>query len=269
MFFFCFLCFSQATILQLPRIFAKDEAPPAGVAGGAAEAAGARPAKPVAARVELEGEKRLPEGASWRWGELGDEACRMGGTGWYRQVTITEKEGGVERKSNLTLPSYVWVGGETAKWPNAAEEEAVAAFLCLFGMSDPPPKEKFFFVEGVFFVGGGVHWEGSVAEAAQGGGASSKLGGMTPPHPCWMPLPNGFGNVHPRGEGRESRRSGGLRWWLFRRMPPPHRGKGPTPSPKPSPKPSKVAKVAAQPPPEALDLEALGASVATLVTDAC
>ena len=51
--------------------------------------------------------------------------------------------------------------------------------------------------------------------------------------------------------------------------PPPHRGKGPTPSPKPSPKPSKVAKVAAQPPPEALDVEALGASVATLVTDAC
>ena len=27
----------------------------------------------------------------------------------------------MERKSNLTLPSYVWVGGETAKWPNAAE----------------------------------------------------------------------------------------------------------------------------------------------------
>ena len=51
--------------------------------------------------------------------------------------------------------------------------------------------------------------------------------------------------------------------------PPPHRGKGPTPSPKPSPKPSKVAKVAAQPTPEALDVEALGASVATLVTDAC
>ena len=56
--------------------------------------------------MELEGEKRLLEGASWRWGEPGDEACRMGGTGWYRQVTITEKEGGVERKTNLTLPSY-------------------------------------------------------------------------------------------------------------------------------------------------------------------
>ena len=47
--------------------------------------------------------------------------------------------------------------------------------------------------------------------------------------------------------------------------PTPHRGKGPTPSPKPW----KVAKVAAQPPPEALDVEALGASVATHVTDAC
>ena len=29
-------------------------------------------------------------------------------------------------------------GGETAKWPNAAEGETVAAFSCLFGMSDPP-----------------------------------------------------------------------------------------------------------------------------------
>ena len=47
--------------------------------------------------------------------------------------------------------------------------------------------------------------------------------------------------------------------------PPPHRGKGPTPSPKPW----KVAKVAAQPPPEALDVEIFGASVATHVTDAC
>ena len=121
MFFFCFFCFFQATILQLPRIFVKDDAQAADAAGGAAEAAGARPAKPVAARLELEGENRLPEGASWRFGEPGDEACRMGGTGWYRQVTITEKEGGVERKTNLTLPSYVWVGGETAKWPQAAE----------------------------------------------------------------------------------------------------------------------------------------------------
>ena len=170
MFFFCFFCFLRATILQLPRIFVKDDAGAAEAAGGAAEAAGARPAKLVAARLELEGEKRLPEGASWRWGEPGDEACRMGGTGWYRQVTITEKEGGVERKTNLTLASYVWVGGETAKWPNAAEGETVAAFLCLFGMSDPPQKEILFSFEGVFFVGGGVYGEGSVAEAAQGGG---------------------------------------------------------------------------------------------------
>ena len=140
--------------MQLPRIFVKDDAQAAEAAGGAAEAAGARPAKPVAARWELEGEKRLPEGASWRWGEPGDEACRMGGTRWYRQVTITEKEGGVERKTNLTLPSYVWVGGETAKWPNAAEGETVAAFLCLFGMSDPPQRKSYFLLRVCFL------WEG-------------------------------------------------------------------------------------------------------------
>ena len=127
----------------MPRIFVKDEAQAPAAAPGAAEAAGARAAKPVAARVELEGEKRLAEGAAWRWG--GDEACRMGGTGGYRQVTITEKERGVERKTNLTLPSFVWVGGETAKWPNAAEGETLAAFLCLFGMGDPPPKGKIIF----------------------------------------------------------------------------------------------------------------------------
>ena len=155
--------------MQLPRIFVKDDAQAAEAAGGAAEAAGARPAKPVAARLELEGKKRLPEGASWRWGEPGDEACRMGGTGWYRQVTITEKEGGVERKTNLTLPSYVWVGGETAKWPQAAEGETVAAFLCLFGMSNPPQRKSYFLLR-VSFLGGGVYGEGSVAEAAQGGG---------------------------------------------------------------------------------------------------
>ena len=110
----------EATILHLPRIFVKDEAKAPAAAPGVAEAAGARAAKPLAARVELGGEKRLAEGAAWRWGEPRDEARRMGRLGWYRQVTITEKEGGVERKTNLTLPSFVWVGGETAKWPNAA-----------------------------------------------------------------------------------------------------------------------------------------------------
>ena len=135
--------------MQLPRIFVKDEAQARAAAPGAAEAAGARAARPVAACVELKGEKRLAEGADWRWGEPWDEACRMGGTGWYRHVTITKKEGGVERKTNLTLSSFVWVGGETAKWPNAAEGETVAAFLCLFGMSNPPSKKKFFFVEGL------------------------------------------------------------------------------------------------------------------------
>ena len=100
----------------------------------------------MAVRAELEGEevKKLAKGAAWRWGEPANEAGRQGGTGWYRQVTITEKEGGVERKTNLTLPSYVWVGGETAKWPNVPEGETVAVFLCLFRMSDPPPALKLF-----------------------------------------------------------------------------------------------------------------------------
>ena len=170
MFFFCFFCFFQATILQLPRIFVKDDAQAAEAAGGAAEAAGARPAKPVAARLELEGEKRLPEGASWRWGEPRDEACRMGGTGWYRQVTITEKEGGVERKTNLTLPSYVWVGGETAKRPQAAEGETVAAFLCLFGMSDPPQRKSYFLLRVCFFWGGGYTGREVWQKLHRGGG---------------------------------------------------------------------------------------------------
>ena len=180
MFFFCFFYFFQATILQLPRIFVKDDAQAAETAGGAAEAAGARPAKPVAARLELEGEKRLPEGASWRWGEPGDEACRMGGTGWYRQVTITEKEGGLERKTNLTLPSYVWVGGETAKWPNAAEGETVAAFLCLFGMSDPPQRKSYFLLR-VCFLWEGEYTGREVWQKLHRGGDIHQVGGYDPP----------------------------------------------------------------------------------------
>ena len=166
--------------MQLPRIFVKDDAQAAEAAGGAAEAAGARPAKPVAARLELEGEKRLPEGASWRWGEPGDEACRMGGTGWYRQVTITEKEGGVERKTNLTLPSYVWVGGETAKWPNAAEGETVAAFLCLFGMSDPPQRKSYFLLR-VCFLWEGEYTGREVWQKLHRGGDIHQVGGYDPP----------------------------------------------------------------------------------------
>ena len=175
--------------------------------------------------------------------------ARWGGRDGTGKSPSRRKRGGVERKSNLTLPSYVWVGGETAKWPNAAEGETVAAFLCLFEISDPPERKNYFLLR-VCFLWEGEYTGREVWQKLHMGGASSRLGRMTPPHLCWMPLPNGFGSMHPRGEGRESRRSKGLRWWLFRRLPPPppHRGKGPTPSPKPSPKPSKVAKVAAQPP---------------------
>ena len=138
-------------------------------------------------------------------------------------------------------------------------------------MSDPPPpKEKLFSFEAVFFVGGGVHGEGSVAEAAQGGGASSRLGGMTPPPSMLEPTAEWVRQYAPKGgrPGKQTKRGREV-VVVEPDAPPPHRGRGPTPCPKPSPKPSKVAKVAAQPHPEALDVEALGASVATHVTDAC
>ena len=63
----------------------------------------------------------------------GGRGLPAGGTGWYRQVTIMEKEGGVQRKTNLILPSYVWVGGETAKWRNAAKGQTAAALCVCLG----------------------------------------------------------------------------------------------------------------------------------------
>ena len=121
-------------------------------------------------------------------------------------------------------------------------------------------------------------WEGGYTgrevwqKLHRGGGGIDQVGGYNPPLLWWTPLLIGFGSMHPRGEGREkARRSGDQTWWWLSRMPPPPlRGKGQTPAPKPSPKPSKVAKVAAaQPPQGALDMEALGASVVTHVTDTC
>ena len=109
--FFWFFRPSQPTILQLPRLFTKEVAE--ATAAQAAQAAVARAAEPPAAPPGLEGEeiKKLAEGAAGRWGQPADEACRQGGTGWYQQLTITEKAGEMERKTNLTLPFYVWVGG--------------------------------------------------------------------------------------------------------------------------------------------------------------
>ena len=143
----------------------------------------------MAACAELEEEeiKRLSEGAAWRWGEAADEACRQGGTRWYRQVTITEKEGGLERKTNLTLPSYVWVGGETAKWPKVPEGETVAAFLCLFGMSKPPKRKDYFLLRLCFVDEATGEYTGRVVwpKLGRGGGASTRWGGgYDPPPKC-------------------------------------------------------------------------------------
>ena len=75
----------------------------------------ARAAKAVAARAELglevEAAKKLPAGGGWSWVETVDEACRQGGTGWYK-VTIPDKEAGVEGKETSPSPPMSgWVGG--------------------------------------------------------------------------------------------------------------------------------------------------------------
>ena len=109
-----------------------------------------------------------------------------------------------------------------------------------------------------------------MAEAAQGGAHRTRLGGMTPPPSVLDATAEWVRQNAPKGgrPGKQTKRGSEV-VVVEADAPSPHRGKGPTPSPKPSPKPSKVAKVAAQPLPEALEVEALGASVATLVTDAC
>ena len=86
----------------------------------------------------------------------------------------------MERKTNLTLPSYVWVGGETAKWPNAAEGEMVAAFLCLFGMSDPPERKSYFLLR-VCFLWEGEYTGREVWQKLQRGGDFHQVGGYDPP----------------------------------------------------------------------------------------
>ena len=87
--------------------------------------------------------------------------------------------------------------------------------------------------------------ESTYLPTCTGGGASTRLGGMRPPNLCVMQPPHGSSRMRPRGERQPNIRSGGLRWWSLSRMPPPPKGKAPTPSPRPS----KVAKVAAQPRP--------------------
>ena len=60
-----------------------------------------------------------------------------------------------------------------------------------------------------------------MAEAAQGGRRSTRLGGMRPPNLCVMQPLHGSKRMRPRGEGPPSIRSGGRRWWSLSRMPPP------------------------------------------------
>ena len=49
-------------------------------------------------------------------------------------------------------PSMCGFGGEAAKWPHAAGQETVAAFLCWFGMSNPARERKNSFLLRVCFI---------------------------------------------------------------------------------------------------------------------
>ena len=119
-----------------------------------------------------------------------------------------------------------------------------------------------------FFFGRGSTLGGRFRRSCTGGGVSSRLEGMTPPPSVLDATAEWVRQYAPKGGmPRKQTKRGPEVVVVQADAPPHHRGKGPTPSPKPSPKLSKVAKVAAQPPPEALDVEALGASVANLVTD--
>ena len=85
--------------------------------------------------------------------------------------------------SNLTLPSFVWVGGGTAKWLNAAQGETVAAFLCLFGMSDPPQRKSYFLLR-VCFLLQGEYMGREVWQKLHKGGDIHQVGGYDPPPFC-------------------------------------------------------------------------------------
>ena len=76
--------------------------------------------------------------------------------------------GGEEDQPHPPLLCVGWGGnGQVAECRRGGNG---CGFFVFVWAERPPPKEILFRFEGVFFVGGGVYGEGSVAEAAQGGG---------------------------------------------------------------------------------------------------
>ena len=111
-------------------------------------------------------------------------------------------------------PPLLCVGwGGKAKWPDAAEGKTVAAFLCLFGMSNPPQRKSYFLLRVFFLRGGGSIRGGKCDRSCTGGGHPPGFWVGPTPLLWGTPLPIGFGSMHTRGEGWESRQSGDLTWW--------------------------------------------------------
>ena len=67
---------------------------------------------------------------------------------------LGERRGGVERKTNLTLPTYVWVGGNKplAKWPKVPEGESMTALIYLFCMAEPLHTKSYFLLRLCFVL---------------------------------------------------------------------------------------------------------------------
>ena len=106
---------------------------------------------------------------------------------------------------------------------------------------------------------------GKCGRRCTGGGGIHQVGGYEAPQSVYEATAAWVQSYAPKG-GRPTKHTkrGADVVHVEPDNPPPPKGKAPTPSPKPS----KVAKLAAQPPPKALDVDALGASVAYHVTDA-
>ena len=128
----------------------------------------------------------------------------------------------MERKTNLTLPSYLWVGGETAKWLNAAEGEMIAAFLCLFGLSDPPQRKNYFLLRVCFIdEASGEYTGGEVWQKLHRGGDTRQVGGYKAPQSVCDATASWVQSYAPKGGRPTKHTKRGLRWWSSSRMPPP------------------------------------------------
>ena len=86
--------------------------------------------------------------------------------------------------------------------PATAEGESVTAFLCLFGMSDPPQRKTYFLLR-ICFVQEEteLHARKEVWYKMERGSDILQLGGLGTPNVLGMPQSSGRRNIAPSGGG--------------------------------------------------------------------